>query len=72
MHDHHEQHIPHNKEEAIALLEYMVHHNLHHTEELHELAHEFTSEKQAILHQAVEEYEKANATLKKALEAIKG
>ncbi len=71
MHEHHlHQNI--SKEEAIALLEYMAHHNKHHTEELHDLVHSFDNEEvHQLLHDAVDEYASANEKLEKALALIK-
>ncbi len=67
MHDHHHSSIT-STEEALALLEYMAHHNEHHTEELHELAHYFESDE---LHQACVAYHKANQILAEAIKVIK-
>ena len=39
-HEHTHSHDHHSPEEALALLTYMLGHNRHHAEELHELAHD--------------------------------
>jgi hypothetical protein len=57
-------------EEALALLKYMLSHNRHHAEELHELAHEFEGEAGQLLHEAVDAIGESNEKLEKALELI--
>ena len=54
-HEHGHTHEVHSPEETVALLTYMVGHNQHHAEELHELAHSVESEAQQLLHEAVVE-----------------
>ena len=49
-------------EEALALLKYMLDHNRHHAEELHELAHNYD---------AVEEMNEANDLIEQALTLLK-
>ena len=75
-HDHHHHHdAPQEAGESLALLTYMLDHNRHHAEELHDLAHELSDEgKDAaaeLLHEALEAYEQGNEKLAKALEAAK-
>lgn len=45
-------HDVHSPEETLALLTYMLGHNRHHAEELHELAHSVDGEAQQLLHDA--------------------
>ena len=45
-HEHGHTHEVHSPEETVALLTYMVGHNQHHAEELHELAHSVEGEAQ--------------------------
>ena len=52
-HDHGHTHEHHSPEETVALLAYMVTHNQHHAEELHELAHSVEGEAAQLLHEAV-------------------
>ncbi len=76
-HDHHHHHDePREAGENLALLTYMLDHNRHHAEELHDLAHDLSDEGKeaaaALLHEALEAYEKGNEKLAQALEAAKG
>ncbi|MCR5154417.1 MAG: cobalt transporter [Lachnospiraceae bacterium] len=76
-HDHHEHSHHHDgektsPEEALALLNYMVGHNKHHAEELHELAHSVSGEAAELLHSALKDYEEGNVKLEKALGLLKG
>ena len=83
-HDHDHDHAHHSPEEALALLAYMVQHNRHHAEELHELAHSMddetirkvrallSSEKQQLLHDAVVDFTLGNEKLDEALKLLKG
>lgn len=59
------------REEAVALLSYMVDHNRHHAEELHELAHSFDEETAGLIHEALKDLNAGNDKLAKALEAVK-
>ena len=86
MHEHeHEHSHPHEHgpisafvsvEQAEALMSYMLDHNRHHAEELHELCHKLAhSGKEAeakLIHDAVDEFNAGNELLAKALEALKG
>jgi hypothetical protein len=54
-------------EEALALLKYMLDHNRHHAEELHELAHSFDELTAGMLHDAVDEMNEANTLIEQAL-----
>ena len=55
----------------MALLTYMVGHNQHHAEELHELAHSVEGEAQQLLHEAVVELTLGNEKLAEALRILK-
>ena len=57
-------------EEALALLKYMIDHNKHHAEELHDLAHSFDELTADLLHDAVDEMNEANALMEQALSLI--
>ena len=70
-HPHSHSHEHHSSEETLALLTYMLGHNRHHAEELHELAHGISEEAAALLHEAVKDYEAGNEKLGKALELMK-
>ena len=79
MHEGHEHSHPHEapKEagESLALLTYMLDHNRHHAEELHELAHDLSDagrdDAAALLHEALSLYEKGNEKLAQALDAAR-
>lgn len=58
-------------EERVALLDYMIKHNAHHAEELHDLAHDASDEVSELIHGAVRDIEESNAKLAKALELLK-
>ena len=60
-------------EETLALLKYMLGHNRHHAEELHELAHGVdNADAQALLHEAVELLTASSDKLAEALKLWKG
>jgi uncharacterized FlgJ-related protein len=85
MHEHeHEHSHPHEHgpvpafeslEQAEALMSYMLDHNRHHAEELHEvghkLAHTGKEEAAKLIHEAVDKFSAGNELLAKALEALK-
>lgn len=71
-HDHAHTHESHSPEEALALLTYMVSHNRHHAQELHELAHSVEGEAAQLLHEAVVDLEVSNEKLAEALRVLKG
>ena len=81
MHDgHHHDHYSHEHgfetiEQAIALMTYMLDHNKHHAEELHELSHKLEamgkSDAACLLDAAVDGFVTGNAMLESALENIK-
>lgn len=56
----------------VALLAYMVTHNQHHAEELHELAHSVEGEAAQLLHEAVVDLTVGNEKLAEALRILKG
>ena len=70
-HEHGHTHEVHSSEETVALLTYMVGHNQHHAEELHELAHSVEGEAQQLLHEAVVELTLGNEKLAEALRILK-
>ena len=69
-HDHHHEHT--SAEETLALLTYMLGHNRHHAEELHELAHGVEGEAADLLHGAVADLGSSNEKLARALALLKG
>ena len=72
-HDHpHHDHQHASPEETLALLTYLLGHNRHHTEELHELAHDMEWEASELLHEAVADYQQGNEKLAEALALLKG
>ena len=71
-HDHGHSHEHHSPEETVALLAYMVTHNRHHAEELHELAHSVDGEAAQLLHEAVVDLTVGNEKLAEALRILKG
>ena len=76
-HDHDYDH-PHDHghtglEERVAMLTYMLGHNQHHAQELHELAHDLgDSEAAQLIHDAVVDFEVGNKKLAEALAVLKG
>ena len=85
MHEHEHEHThPHEHgdipafdslEQAEALMSYMLDHNRHHTDELHEvghkLAHSGKEDAAKLIHDAVDAFARGNELLAKALEALK-
>ena len=85
MHEHEHEHThPHEHgdipafdslEQAEALMSYMLDHNRHHADELHEvghkLAHSGKEEAAKLIHEAVDAFNSGNELLAKALEALK-
>lgn len=57
-------------EEALALLKYMLDHNRHHAEELHDLAHNFDEVSAELLHDAVDKLGESNDLIEQALSLI--
>jgi len=64
-----------SEEQAKALMSYMLDHNRHHAEELHELCHKLEAsgkaDAAALIDEAVDRYFEGNDLLSKALEAMK-
>jgi hypothetical protein len=58
-------------DKSAALLKYMVEHNRHHAEELHELAHKLSGETAELIHQAVHDFDHGNEKLEAALRQMK-
>ena len=71
-HEHCHEHQQHSPEEALALLAYMVQHNRHHAEELHELAHSMDDEAAQLIHDAILDFNLGNEKLDEALKLLKG
>lgn len=69
-HDHNHQ--EHSPEETLALLTYMINHNKHHAEELHDLAHSAEPAAAELIHEAVDYFNSGNEKLEKALNILKG
>ena len=59
-----------SSEEALAMLRYMLSHNTHHAEELHELAHYFEDEIADLVHDAVDRLQESNDYIEQALALI--
>ncbi len=72
-HEHDHTHAPASSpEETLALLNYMLAHNRHHADELHELAHGVTDEAaQDLIHEAVDALRESNLRLEEALALLK-
>ena len=63
----------HDKQELIALIDYMIHHNEHHNEELKELASSLKDISQgayAKVEEAINEFKKGNLALEEALKEL--
>lgn len=61
----------HGGPQTVAVLQYMLEHNIHHAKELGDMAAEFSGEAQHQLLHAVESFDQANGYLSAALEEIK-
>lgn len=61
----------HGGAQAIAVLQYMLEHNIHHAKELSDMAAEFSGEARHQLLHAVESFDQANGYLSAALEELK-
>ena len=74
MHEHHHDHVQGavSAEERLALLKYMVQHNAHHAEELHDLAHGCGGQAAELLHEAVRDIEESNKKIEAALALLEG
>ena len=64
-----------NPDQALALMAYMLDHNRHHAEELHELCHKLAAggkeEAAELLHAAVDKFSEGNDLLESALKKMK-
>lgn len=70
-HDHHHGQAS-SPEETLALLTYMLGHNRHHAQELHDLSHGVDNESaHELLHEAVALLERSNEKLEAALSLLK-
>ena len=58
-------------EEALALLTYMLNHNRHHAEELHDLAHCFDEVEADLIHEAVDKLSESNDLIEQALSLVR-
>ena len=74
-HEHTHSHPHHTEEETLALLTYMLDHNRHHSEDLHEIYHALEdagkTEAAKALHEAMDLFGNANDKLEEALKLIK-
>ena len=61
----------HGSEQTLAVLKYMLEHNIHHAAELNDMAKQFDGEAQHQLLHAVESFDQANGYLSAALELLK-
>jgi len=62
----------HGGEQTLAVLKYMLEHNIHHAAELSDMARQFDGEAQHQLLHAVESFDQANGYLSAALELLDG
>ena len=69
-HEHTHEH-PHDGAQALAVLQYMLDHNIHHAAELSDIAAQFGGEARHQLLHAVESFDQANGYLSAALELLK-
>ncbi len=66
-HERSHEHTASSPEEVLALLKYMLEHNRHHAEELHDLAHQVPEDVEKILHESLLQYEAGNEKLAEAV-----
>lgn len=71
-HEHNHNHSHGSPEEILALLGYMVEHNKHHAQELKEIADGLSSKSRTLILEAVEDFDRGNQKLEKALISAKG
>jgi hypothetical protein len=71
--DHHHAHAASgvSGDQTVAVLQYMLEHNIHHAGELNDIASTLTGEAQHQLLHAVESFDQANGYLSAALEILK-
>lgn len=67
---HHSHSAASSPEEALALLRYMLDHNRHHAEELHDLGHCFDEVAGDLIHEAVDKLGESNDLIEEALSLI--
>lgn len=73
MQEHNHTHVTSDSDkETLALLEYMLGHNRHHAEELHELSHKLPENEAILLHSAVDDFRQGNEKLARVLADMKG
>lgn len=74
-HSHEHGHAHHSEEETLALLTYMLDHNRHHSEDIHEIYRDLEAAGKAdaakLLHDAMELFNQANDKLDEALKLMK-
>ena len=70
-HDHPHVHAGMPKEQVLAVLQYMLDHNVHHAGELSDMADQLSGEARHQLLHAVESFDQANGYLSAALEELK-
>lgn len=76
-HSHNHADLPtHSGDETVALLNYMIDHNKHHGEDLHEIYHALINSGKAeaaeLVHSAMHEFDHGNEKLAEALKLIGG
>ena len=70
-HDHPYVHSDMPKDQVVAVLQYMLDHNVHHAGELSDMADQLTGEARHQLLHAVESFDQANGYLSAALEELR-
>ena len=70
-HDHPHVHSDMPKDQVVAVLQYMLDHNVHHAGELSDMADQLTGEARHQLLHAVESFDQANGYLFAALEELR-
>ena len=70
-HDHPHVHSDMPKDQVVAVLQYMLDHNVHHAGELSDMADQLTGEAHHQLLHAVESFDQANGYLSAALEELR-
>ena len=70
-HDHPHVHSDMPKDQVVAVLQYMLDHNVHHAGELSDMADQLTGEARHQLLHAVESFDQANGYLSAALDELR-
>ena len=70
-HDHPHVHSDMPKDQVVAVLQYMLDHNVHHAGELSDMADQLSGEARHQLLHAVESFDQANGYLSAALEELR-